>query len=243
MTDSRIAGAARSWQLVNQEASEMNMVCSGFTPMTVPSLWSGPRPKTQKFIGEPAATKWHTPSRCSITMPTRLRQSGCEGNDNSRSGRWDDRGQRAQGGVFDAGLLAVPGLEALREIHAGKVTQPPIHYWSGRRLVALQHDERRNSVGRVTDSRIAIRHIDRSWPCRNHDRPQETSQEADDMAETQVHKAGPVHLKALEPLPTLGPSRPSGGVDRDRKALPQVVELGRRAAREANPELMSRLGN
>ena len=51
------------------------------------------------------------------------------------------RGQRAQGSVFDAGLLAVPGLEALREIHAGTSPQPPIHYWSGRRLVALQHGE------------------------------------------------------------------------------------------------------
>ena len=51
------------------------------------------------------------------------------------------RGQRAQGGVFDAGLLAVPGLEALREIHAGRSPQPPIHYWSGRRLVALQRGE------------------------------------------------------------------------------------------------------
>ena len=51
------------------------------------------------------------------------------------------REQRAQVGVFDAGLLAVPGLEALREIHAGGSPQPPIHYWSGRRLVALQHGE------------------------------------------------------------------------------------------------------
>ena len=51
------------------------------------------------------------------------------------------RGQHAQGGVFDAGLLAVPGLEALREIHAGRSPQPPIHYWSGRRLVALQPGE------------------------------------------------------------------------------------------------------
>ena len=51
------------------------------------------------------------------------------------------RAQRAQAGVFDAGLLAVPGLEALREIHAGRSPQPPIHYWSGRRLVALQHGE------------------------------------------------------------------------------------------------------
>jgi uncharacterized protein (TIGR00369 family) len=51
------------------------------------------------------------------------------------------RGQRAQDGVFDAGLLAVPGLEALREIHAGRSPQPPIHDWSGRRLIALQHGE------------------------------------------------------------------------------------------------------
>ena len=51
------------------------------------------------------------------------------------------RGQRARGGVFDAGFLAVPGLEALREIHAGTSPQPPIHYWSGRRLVALQQGE------------------------------------------------------------------------------------------------------
>ena len=51
------------------------------------------------------------------------------------------RGQRAQAGVFEAGLLAVPGLEALREIHAGRSPQPPIHHWSGRRLVALQHGE------------------------------------------------------------------------------------------------------
>lgn len=51
------------------------------------------------------------------------------------------RGHRARAGVFDAGLLAVPGLEALREIHAGRSPQPPIHYWSGRRLVALQHGE------------------------------------------------------------------------------------------------------
>ena len=43
--------------------------------------------------------------------------------------------------MFDAGLLAVPGLEALREIHAGRSPQPPIHHWSGRRLVALQHGE------------------------------------------------------------------------------------------------------
>ena len=51
------------------------------------------------------------------------------------------RGQHAQGGVFDAGLLAVPGVEALHEIHAGKARQPPIHCWSGRRLIALQHGQ------------------------------------------------------------------------------------------------------
>jgi uncharacterized protein (TIGR00369 family) len=51
------------------------------------------------------------------------------------------QGQRAQAGVFDAGLLTVPGLAALRAIHAGRSPQPPIHHWSGRRLVALQHGE------------------------------------------------------------------------------------------------------
>jgi uncharacterized protein (TIGR00369 family) len=49
--------------------------------------------------------------------------------------------RRAQVGAFAAGLLTVPGLEALRDIHAGRSPQPPIHYWSGRRLVALQHGE------------------------------------------------------------------------------------------------------
>jgi len=38
----------------------------------------------------------------------------------------------------DAGL---PGLETLRRIHAGRSAQPPIHYWSGRKLVALRHGE------------------------------------------------------------------------------------------------------
>jgi uncharacterized protein (TIGR00369 family) len=51
------------------------------------------------------------------------------------------RGEHAPAGVFEAGLLIVPGLEALREIHAGRAPQPPIHHWSGRRLVALQHGE------------------------------------------------------------------------------------------------------
>ena len=51
------------------------------------------------------------------------------------------RGNHAQAGVFEAGLLIVPGLEALRAIHAGRSPQPPIHHWSGRRLDALQHGE------------------------------------------------------------------------------------------------------
>ena len=51
------------------------------------------------------------------------------------------QGHRAQAGVFEAGLLTVPGVEALREIHAGRFPQPPIHHWSGRKLTALQHGE------------------------------------------------------------------------------------------------------
>jgi hypothetical protein len=51
------------------------------------------------------------------------------------------QGQRAQAGVCEAGQLAVPGLEALREIHAGRSPQPSIHRWSGRKLTALQHGE------------------------------------------------------------------------------------------------------
>ena len=51
------------------------------------------------------------------------------------------QGKRAQAGFLDTGLLALPGLDALRDIHAGRSPQPPIHYWSGRRLVALQHGE------------------------------------------------------------------------------------------------------
>jgi uncharacterized protein (TIGR00369 family) len=46
--------------------------------------------------------------------------------------------ERAQTSFLDNGLLALPGLEALRRLHAGRSPQPPIHYWSGRRLVALQ---------------------------------------------------------------------------------------------------------
>ena len=51
------------------------------------------------------------------------------------------QGPRGQAGVFEAGLLMVSGLEALRQIHAGRSPQPPIHHWSGRRLVALEHGE------------------------------------------------------------------------------------------------------
>jgi uncharacterized protein (TIGR00369 family) len=50
-------------------------------------------------------------------------------------------GKRAQASFLDTGLLAVPGLEALRHIHEGRSPQPPIHYFSGRRLVALEHGE------------------------------------------------------------------------------------------------------
>jgi uncharacterized protein (TIGR00369 family) len=49
--------------------------------------------------------------------------------------------QRTQAGAFNAGRLTVPGLEALRDIHAGRSPQPPIHSFSGRRLVTLQHGE------------------------------------------------------------------------------------------------------
>jgi uncharacterized protein (TIGR00369 family) len=48
------------------------------------------------------------------------------------------RAERTQAGGVDPGL---PGLEALRQIHEGRSAQPPIHYWSGRRLVSLQHGE------------------------------------------------------------------------------------------------------
>ena len=48
---------------------------------------------------------------------------------------------RAPAGVLDGGLLTVPGLDALREIHAGRAPQPPIHDWSGRKLVGLQRGE------------------------------------------------------------------------------------------------------
>jgi uncharacterized protein (TIGR00369 family) len=54
--------------------------------------------------------------------------------------------EHAQVGAFDAGMLVVPGLEALREIHAGRSPQPPIHRWSGRSLVALQHGEASISI-------------------------------------------------------------------------------------------------
>jgi uncharacterized protein (TIGR00369 family) len=57
------------------------------------------------------------------------------------SGPGTTQEEHAQAGLFDAGRLVVPGLEALREIHAGRSPQPPIHGWSGRRLVALRHGE------------------------------------------------------------------------------------------------------
>ena len=62
------------------------------------------------------------------------------------SGPGTPRDEHAQTGVFDAGMLVVPGLEALREIHAGRSPQPPIHRWSGRRLVALQYGETSISI-------------------------------------------------------------------------------------------------
>jgi uncharacterized protein (TIGR00369 family) len=46
--------------------------------------------------------------------------------------------ERTQGGGVDP---ALPGLEMLRQIHEGRSAQPPIHHWSGRRLVSLQHGE------------------------------------------------------------------------------------------------------
>jgi uncharacterized protein (TIGR00369 family) len=48
------------------------------------------------------------------------------------------QGKPAQADIADGGIS---GLEALRRIHAGQSPQPPIHYWSGRRLVFLQPGE------------------------------------------------------------------------------------------------------
>jgi uncharacterized protein (TIGR00369 family) len=48
------------------------------------------------------------------------------------------RGKTARASIIDA---APSGLETLRRIHAGRSAQPPIHHWSGRRLVALQHGQ------------------------------------------------------------------------------------------------------
>jgi uncharacterized protein (TIGR00369 family) len=48
------------------------------------------------------------------------------------------QGKPAQADIADGGIS---GLEALRRIHAGQSPQPPIHYWSGRRLVSLQPGE------------------------------------------------------------------------------------------------------
>ncbi len=51
------------------------------------------------------------------------------------------QGKRAHASFLQSGLLAQPGLEALRHIHTGRSPQPPIHYFSGRRLVAVKHGE------------------------------------------------------------------------------------------------------
>jgi uncharacterized protein (TIGR00369 family) len=47
-------------------------------------------------------------------------------------------GKAPHAGIVDAGPS---GLETLRRIHAGRSAQPPIHYWSGRKLIALRHGE------------------------------------------------------------------------------------------------------
>jgi uncharacterized protein (TIGR00369 family) len=57
---------------------------------------------------------------------------------NIRTGPAVTQGKSAQADVVDGGLS---GLETLRRIHAGGSPQPPIHHWSGRRLVSLQHGE------------------------------------------------------------------------------------------------------
>src|SRR5215469_3334536 len=72
---------------------------------------------------------------------TRLSRSGSREMATLQAAAGMTEGQRGRASVFDAGLLAVPGVEALHEIQAGRGRQPPIHYWSGRRLIALQHGE------------------------------------------------------------------------------------------------------
>ena len=51
------------------------------------------------------------------------------------------RGKRPHASFLHTGVLARPGLEALRHIHTGRSPQPPVHHFSGRRLVALKHGE------------------------------------------------------------------------------------------------------
>jgi uncharacterized protein (TIGR00369 family) len=58
-----------------------------------------------------------------------------------RNGPAVTQGKRTHASFLHSGLLARPGLEALRHIHTGRSPQPPVHYLSGRRLVALKHGE------------------------------------------------------------------------------------------------------
>ena len=53
-----------------------------------------------------------------------------------RNGPAVTQGKRTHASFLHSGLLARPGLEALRHIHTGRSPQPPVHYLSGRRLVA-----------------------------------------------------------------------------------------------------------
>jgi uncharacterized protein (TIGR00369 family) len=102
------------------------------------SAGSGPCGKARSAWRAPTSMLWQAaPDRVELN-----RQADC-GSISSEDETLDigigsavAQGKRAQAGAVDAGL---PGLEALRRIHAGRSPQPPIHYWSGRRLVALQH--------------------------------------------------------------------------------------------------------
>jgi hypothetical protein len=53
-----------------------------------------------------------------------------------RNGPAVTQGKRTHASFLHTGLLARPGLEALRHIHTGRSPQPPIHHLSGRMLVA-----------------------------------------------------------------------------------------------------------
>jgi uncharacterized protein (TIGR00369 family) len=76
-------------------------------------------------------------------MPTVMAPPASQGNAASdiRNGPAVTRGKRTHASFLDTGLLARAGLEALHHIHAGRSAQPPIHYLSQRRLVALKHGE------------------------------------------------------------------------------------------------------